>query len=241
MHTNGSKYYDNEEFFKNYTLKRASLKNPNDTIEKPIFMELMGKVSQLNVLDLGCGDGRFGVDLINFGCKSYQGIEGSINMYNSALNNLESFQTSNLVHSTIENWNFPKGQFDLVVSRLVLHYIKDIEAIFERIYHSLSDGGKFIFSIEHPVITSTLQSSGKKTDWVVDNYFIRGKREQHWLGENVTKYHRTIEDYFHHLKAVGFNIESLRESEPKMDNFENEDIFKRRLRIPLFLFFSSTK
>ncbi|WP_102275291.1 class I SAM-dependent DNA methyltransferase [Cytobacillus massiliigabonensis] len=241
MNTNGSQYYDNQEFFNKYTLKRASNENPNDTIEKPIFMELMGNVSQFNVLDLGCGDGRIGADLINFGCSSYHGIEGSTNMYNLASSNLESFKNVHLVRSTIEDWTFPKGHFDLVISRLVLHYINDIEAIFEKIYHSLTDGGKFIFSIEHPVITSTLQKSGKRTNWIVDNYFIRGIREQLWLGANVCKHHRTIEDYFHHLKSVGFNIESIKESEPKKENFQNEETFKRRLRIPLFLFFSSAK
>lgn len=241
MKTNGSQYYDNQEFYTKYTLKRTSKDNPNDTIEKPIFVELMGNVSQLNILDLGCGDGKLGIDLVNDGCKSYLGIEGSTNMYSSAVNNLKSFTNTHLVHSTIEDWNFPKNSFDLVVSRLVVHYIQDIQALFEKIYHSLTAGGKFIFSIEHPIITSTLQSNGQRTNWVVDNYFIPGIREQQWLGATVYKYHRTVEDYFQALKSVGFNIESLKESVPKKENFESEETFIRRLRIPLFLFFSSTK
>lgn len=237
----GSQYYDNPKFFNHYSIKRASKENPNDTIEKPIFIELMGDVSELNILDLGCGDGKFGIDLIKLGCKRYQGIEGSTNMYKSAVNNLSAFANANLIHSTIEDWNFPQKSYDLVVSRLVLHYIQDIDSLFEKIYHSLTDRGKFIFSVEHPVITSTMQKNGKRTSWVVDNYFIPGMREQQWLGSTVYKYHRTIEDYFQALKSKGFKIELLKESLPKREHFENVETFERRLRIPLFLFFSATK
>lgn len=241
MQRNGSQYYDKEEFIHHYTLKRALKENPNDTIEKPIFIELVGDVSQLNILDLGCGDGKFGIDLMNAGCKSYSGIEGSINMYQSAVKNLQTYKNINLVHSTIENWDFPTNQFDLVISRLVIHYIQDIDALFKRIYESLTDDGRLIFSIEHPVITSTLQTNGQRTNWLVDNYFVSGVREQEWLGATVYKYHRTIEDYFQALKSAGFKIESLRESLPKREHFEKEETYLRRLRIPLFLFLAANK
>lgn len=241
MQRNGSQYYDKEEFFHHYTLKRASKENPNDTIEKPIFIDLVGDVSQLNILDLGCGDGKFGIDLMNAGCKSYSGVEGSFNMHHTAVKNLQTYKNITLVNSTIENWDFPTNHFDLVISRLVIHYIQDIDALFKRIYDSLTDDGRLIFSIEHPVITSTLQTNGQRTNWLVDNYFVSGIREQEWLGSTVYKYHRTIEDYFQALKSAGFKIESLRESLPKREHFEKEETYLRRLRIPLFLFLAATK
>ncbi|PLR86813.1 hypothetical protein CVD25_17970 [Bacillus canaveralius] len=42
MKDNGSQYYDNDDFFHKYTLKRESKDNANDKIEKPIFQELVG-------------------------------------------------------------------------------------------------------------------------------------------------------------------------------------------------------
>jgi hypothetical protein len=42
-----------------------------------------------------------------------------------------------------------------VISRLVLHYIDNIDVQYANIYRALLDGGQFIFSAEHPVITSS--------------------------------------------------------------------------------------
>ncbi|WP_334073772.1 hypothetical protein [Paenibacillus sp. A14] len=44
--------------------------NANDTLEKPVIWELLGDVSGKKVLDSGCGDARFGVELLNlrFNC-----------------------------------------------------------------------------------------------------------------------------------------------------------------------------
>ena len=241
MVKDGSRYYDNNEFFINYMEKRLSKDNPNDTIEKPIFLEMIGICSKHHVLDFGCGNGDFGKDLLRSGCKSYTGIEGSENMYLSTLKHLNEFNNLKFTHSTIENWQPPKEQYDLVVSRLVLHYIENIDDVFEKVYQSLKKGGRFIFSIEHPVITSTLQKSGQRTNWIIDHYFSPGFREQQWLGTTVYKYHRTIEDYFTSLQKAGFSIKLLRESKPKRENFEHPETYNRRLRIPLFLFLSSTK
>ena len=64
--------------------------------------------------------------------------------------------TGRIVHQTrIEDWSFPENQFDLVISRLALHYIAEVRGIFQKVYHTLISGGRFVFSIEHPVITSS--------------------------------------------------------------------------------------
>ena len=35
-------------------------------------------------------------------------------------------QPSNIVHSNIESWEYPSNQFDLVISRLALHFAENI-------------------------------------------------------------------------------------------------------------------
>lgn len=64
----------------------------------------------------------------------------------------------------IEEWDYPFSEFDLVVSRLAFHYIQDLEKALAGIHRALRDSGPLIFSVEHPVITSSDQSrqgSGK--------------------------------------------------------------------------------
>ncbi len=110
-------------------------------------------------------------------------------------------------------------------------------------YKALRPRGRAIISIEHPVITSNFASlvAGRRTTWLVDNYFKPGARVHTWLGHQITKYHYTLEEYLDFFTATGFEIERVRESSPQKDNFLSEEEYKRRLRIPLFLFISAQK
>lgn len=236
----GSEFYDDDSNFENYMERRQGRENANDTMEKPVICELLGDVTGMKILDLGCGDARFGVELLNKGCTQYIGIEGSQNMVHVASKTLVGYNGT-VFRAMIEDWEYPDESFHLVISRLAIHYIQDVRSIFRRIHQTLKPNGKFIFSVEHPIITSTLQPSGTRKNWIVDNYFVEGYREQQWLGGTVHKYHRTIEDYFIALQNAGFSIESLRESRPIRKNFINDETYERRLRIPLFLFLSGTK
>ncbi|MFK7801515.1 MAG: class I SAM-dependent methyltransferase [Anaerolineae bacterium] len=216
---------------------------PNDTLEKPVILELAGNIAGKRVLDLGCGDAKFGLDLIEMGCQSYFGIDGSQNMIELAQQTLKD-SAGHAEQSDLENWAYPTEQFDLVFSRLVLHYIEDISSLFEMIAGSLAQDGQFVFSVEHPVITSSekrWKGRGKRQDWLVDNYFHPGRRENSWLGGQVVKYHRTIEHHFSALQNAGFQVESLREAEPLRERFLTDESFERRQRIPLFLIMSAKK
>ncbi|WP_134685792.1 class I SAM-dependent methyltransferase [Brevibacillus migulae] len=236
----GSQFYDNDENFQSYQERRSQQENANDTLEKPVFLEMLGDVKGLRILDLGCGDAAFGRELLARGCSHYTGVEGSKNMMQAAVNNLAG-TTAEVIHETLEKWDFPPQRYDLVISRLVLHYIEDLAAILSGVYRTLRPNGRIVFSVEHPTITSTLQPSGTRANWIVDRYFHTGYREQQWMGGQVFKYHRTIEDYFLLLQQAGFRVEALRESRPQRENFLHEETYLRRMRIPLFLFLAGTK
>ena len=53
-------FYDNPEVRSLYFAHRDRPDNPNDTLERPIFLELAGDLAGLDILDLGCGDAAFG-------------------------------------------------------------------------------------------------------------------------------------------------------------------------------------
>lgn len=240
----GSAFYDDDAIFKTYMERRKRENNPNDTVEKPIILELAGELTNQRILDLGCGDATFGREALTKGCKSYLGIEGSSNMVNSARQVLDG-TTGKVVHAKVENWEYPAQAFDLVISRLVLHYIKDVGSVFRQVHQALTNNGRFVFSIEHPVITSCdrgWQGNGPHQDWLVDDYFDTGERITSWMGGQVIKYHRTVENYFIDLQLAGFIIEDLREGEPQRERFnEDDDTYQRRKRIPLFLIMAGQK
>jgi SAM-dependent methyltransferase len=237
MTYNGPAFYDDDAIFNTYMARRSRSDNPNDTLEKPVIFELVGELTNQRILDLGCGDAAFGREALTKGCQTYLGVDGSRHMVEAARQNLAG-TTGNVVHAAVEAWDYPAETFELVVSRLVIHYLKDVDTVFREIYKTLVAGGRFVFSVEHPVITSCdrgWQGNGPRQDWIVDNYFNTGQRLTTWLGGQVVKYHRTVENYFVGLQRAGFVVESVREAEPQREWFEDDDTYQRRQRIPLFL------
>jgi SAM-dependent methyltransferase len=240
----GPSFYDNEQVFARYLSHRQdNPESPNDTLEKPVLLELVGEVAGLKILDLGCGDAAFGREVLERGAKSYLGVDGSHKMIALAQQTLVG--TAGLARlENLESWNPPEGAFDLVISRLVLHYIINLERVLAIVYQSLTNSGRLVFSVEHPVITSCNRSyppGSIRQDWIVDDYFDTGTRTPLWLGQKVVKVHRTVEDYFIALQAAGFMVESLRESRPRREQFVSEETYQRRRRIPLFLLFAARR
>lgn len=133
MGKNGPEFYDDETVFATYIAARETrVEGPNDTLEKPVFDELLGNLTNLRILDLGCGNAGFGLEALQQGCRSYLGIDGSTNMVAAAKQKLDGTQ-GKIIQSSIESWNYPSRQFDLVTSRLALHYIQEIEPVFVRV------------------------------------------------------------------------------------------------------------
>ena len=137
----------------------------------------------------------------------------------------------------LKDYTYPPSTFDLVTSRLALHYIEHLTIIFQNVYETLKTNGTFTFSVQHPIITSSfesLQTSGKRTSWLVDDYFKLGKRVEPWIDQEVIKYHRTTEEYFTLLQQAGFTITNLKEATPDQTYFQSAEEYERRLRIPSF-------
>lgn len=243
MEKAGPNFFDDEAVFAIYMQHRRSLDPPNDTLEKPVLTDLIQPIIGKNILDLGCGDAAIGRELLQQGAASYIGIEGSHKMASVARQTLAN-TCGQVILQRIEDWTYPQAVFDLIISRLALHYVADLAPIFTKVFDAIAPSGHFVFSVEHPIITSCDRgwtAGTRRQDWVVDNYFSTGLRVTNWLGGTVQKYHRTVEDYFHLLQKAGFMITDLREAHPQGEYFQDVETYKRRKRIPLFLMLSARK
>lgn len=237
-------FYDDPEVFERYSEhRRGGVSSPNDVMEHPAVLRALGSVAGLRVLDLGCGDAAFGRELLDLGAGGYLGIDGSVAMAAQAEHTLAG-TVGRVVRADLEDLDVPDASVDLVVSRLALHYLRDLPRVLAACHRALVPGGRLVITVLHPVITShdTPAVGGARTDWVVDDYFEPGPRERPWLGGTVLWYHRTIEQHVDAVVGAGFRLTALSECEPVAELFEGDvDELRRRRRVPLFLLLAACR
>ena len=211
--------YDNERFFEEYAKMPRSKDGLSAAGEwrqlKPLFPPLVGKT----VLDLGCGYGWHCSFAAEQGAVKVLGLDLSRKMIEEAKRRNAEKRIEYRVCG-IEEYEYPENKWDCVVSNLALHYIEDIDKIFQKVYQTLKPGGNFLFNMEHPVFTAGVgqdwvyTAEGKPQYWPIDNYFIPGKRSTHFLGCEVVKQHHTLTQIMMGLLDNGFELEAVKEAEP---------------------------
>lgn len=135
----------------------------------------------------------------------------------------------------------------MVVSSLALHYVASFREICQKVHACLEKGGSFVFSTEHPVFTAQgpqqwyCDSEGNKLHWPVDRYFQEGERKAVFLGEVMTKYHRTLTTFVTELLASGFVLTGFAEPQPLPELVEKVAGMEDELRRPMMAIFAAKK
>lgn len=231
--------YDKEGFFEEYgkmLRSRNGLASAGEWHQlKPLFPPLQGK----RVLDLGCGYGWHCKFAAEQGAAQVVGIDLSCKMIEEAKKRSSERQIEYRVCG-IEEYEYPEQAWDCVISNLALHYIENIEAIFQKVHRSLKPGGIFLFNIEHPVFTAGVgqdwiyTEEGTPRHWPVDRYFIPGERHTKFLGWDVTKQHHTLTQILMGLLNNGFELEAVEEAVPPPEMMDIPGI-EDELRRPMML------
>ncbi|MGH8670477.1 MAG: tetratricopeptide repeat protein [Burkholderiales bacterium] len=117
---------------------------------------------ELDVLDLGCGTGLFGLQARQLS-RSMVGIDLSRNMLEQARRHgvYDDLVESDLIEYLA---NAPAASFDLVAATDVFVYLGDLSVVFEHVHRILRSGGRFAFSVEGDNDTSgdyVLHPSGR--------------------------------------------------------------------------------
>ncbi len=237
--------YDDNRFFQKYAEMSRSKYGLKGAGEWSAFQKILPNFEGKEVLDLGCGYGWHCKYAVEQGADHVLGIDLSHKMLETAK---QKNSASNITYrcAAIEDLNFSPETFDIILSSLAFHYIKDFETIIQNISNWLKQGGEFVFSVEHPVFTAYgtqdwyYDNNGNILHFPVDNYYYEGKREAIFLGEKVIKYHRTLTTYLNSLLQMNFELQHIIEPQPPEEMMDIPGM-KDEMRRPMMLLVSARK
>lgn len=237
--------YDDPVFFEKYAEMTRSRLGLAGAGEWPAFEKMLPPFADKRVLDLGCGYGWHCEYAAGHGAKSVLGIDLSQKM-------LETAQQKNADpkityrRGAMEDLAFSPASFDVVLSSLAFHYVKDFDTLVQKIAQWLIPGGAFVFSVEHPVFTAYgsqdwyYDENGNILHFPLDRYFYEGQRDAVFLGEHVVKYHRTLTSYVGALFQNGFSLVDLKEPMPPAEMMDLPGM-RDEMRRPMMLLLSAVK
>lgn len=237
--------YDDPIFFQKYGQMARSQQGLAGAGEWAELRKLLPDFRGLSLLDLGCGYGWHCKYAAEQGAASVLGTDISQSMLEEAARR-NSGPNIQYRQAAMEDLSFPDGSFDVVLSSLAFHYIQDFPALVQRISRWLKPGGQLIFSVEHPVFTAygsqdwVYDGEGNILHFPVDRYYLEGARAAVFLGEAVTKYHRTLTTYLGTLTDHGFQLQQVVEPQPPQHMMDLPGM-RDELRRPMMLLVSARK
>lgn len=237
--------YDDEVFFKKYSEMNRSKEGLKGAGEWSKLQKILPDFTGKRVLDLGCGYGWHCIYAAKNGAEMVLGTDISEKMLQTARNKNHHEKIEYRL-SPMEDLTFPEESFDVVISSLAFHYVKDFEPLMEQVSKWLSPGGMLIFSVEHPVFTSAgtqdwyYDEEGNILHFPVDRYYYEGERNAIFLGESVIKYHRTLTTYVNTLLKNGLRLQHLTEPKPPEDMLDIPGMADE-MRRPMMLIVSAQK
>lgn len=237
--------YDNETFFDAYAQMSRSRDGLAGAGEWRQFRDLFPDMSGMRVLDLGCGYGWHCKYAAERGAASVLGIDLSEKMIARA-REINGDERITYRICGLEEYEYPEEEYDCVVSNLALHYIEDLDTVYQKICRTLKPGGIFLLNIEHPVFTAGVNEDwiydkdGNPEYWPVDDYYYPGERSTLFLGERVRKYHHTLTQILMGMLNTGFVLEAVEEAVPDESMLDIPGM-KDEMRRPMMLLVRARK
>ncbi len=157
--------------------------------ESDKIIPLLGNVKNKEILDLGCGTGRYSIALSKKGAI-VTAVDFSKEMLAVAKKKAKNAQI-NFKQVDLKK-SFPKGKYDIILSMLMLGHFKKLEPILKRISNALKINGICIISTFHP------QKEGKFA--LVQS-----------LGIDARKYRQSKKEYLDSIRNAGLSLDKFLE------------------------------
>jgi SAM-dependent methyltransferase len=168
------------------------------------------------VLELGCGAGQCARWLRSRGARAV-GVDLSLRQLQHARRLDQSTGlTTPTVCATATDLPFAPDAFDIVFSAFgALQFVADAGGALAEVARVLRPGGRFAFSVTHPVRWCLPDDPTERGLTVTSPYWDRTPYVEQDAQARVAyvEHHRTLGDWVGLLVASGFRVEDLREPE----------------------------
>jgi SAM-dependent methyltransferase len=211
------------------------------------MLDLIGDVSDADVIDLGCGEGRFCRMLAARGARTL-GVDLQpvfIDYANSRKGPTETYRLADM--QSLDG--VANAAFDVAVSYISLVDVPDEHAAIQEAFRVLSPGGRFLVANLSPMSTAWTDGgpwhrddAGRKLHYVLDGYATEGPRRMTFSsGHQLTNYHRMLSTTVNAFFDAGFELKRIHEPLPTRAQLarvpDNEDLF----RVPIFMIYELVK
>lgn len=115
-----------------------------DTAWKEKIKELIDMDSIQLAADIGCGGGIYSKALADIGIPSILGIDYSKSILEGARENCSNYSNITFQHDDADNTSLEPDNADLILSRALIHHIKDLRSVFAEAYRVLKSGGCYL-------------------------------------------------------------------------------------------------
>lgn len=214
---------------------RIEYNSHNALYERPAMLSLLPEVRNKKVLDAGCGPGVLTSILQDRGAY-VTAID-----YSDEMIRLTNERTDGKVKTINTNLNYPldflkDNEFDIIVSSLTIHYIRDLRSLFSEFNRVLKINGELIISTHHPFLDYILHPEG--------SYFDTELIKDKWPAYNIVMefYRRPLSDLFNFFAETDFRILEMLEPLPvKECEIKYPDTFTELSKQPSFILFKTVK
>ncbi|GII55412.1 SAM-dependent methyltransferase [Planotetraspora thailandica] len=176
---------------------------------------LLGEVGGKSVLEVGCGAGQCGRWLTAQGA-SVVGLDLSYRqLQHSRRIDLSAGRALPVVQADAETLPFADGSFDLACSAFgALPFVADAGAALSEVFRVLRPGGRFVFSVSHPIRWAFPDDPGRPGLTVDRPYFDRAPYVEVTDGvPSYVEHHRTMGDWVAAIASAGLVLDGLVEPE----------------------------
>lgn len=183
--------------------------------ELMLLSSLLGDMSQLSVLDAGCGGGQNAVRFALNGAK-VTALDFSVRLLDYARDLADNAGADvQFILGTVESLDSVETDSqDLVFCINVLQYVLNVEQTLASFHRVLRHGGALVISTDHPMRSCFLdEQSNELTNYAERSYFATGPRRWSFDGKGtpMVSYDRSVERWVTLLHEADLSLVQLRE------------------------------